>query len=71
MNFLVQDHLEYELRFRPAQGMAGWFSVNPEPLNPEPVNGYIISSLSANIGRHLATSITYTQKPKVLGRIFR
>ena len=27
-------------RFRPARRMAGGFSVNPEPLNLEPVNGY-------------------------------
>jgi len=30
-------------QFRPARRMAGGFAVNPhpEPLNPEPVNGYI------------------------------
>ena len=29
-------------QFRPARRMAGGFAVNPQPLNPEPVNGYLL-----------------------------
>jgi hypothetical protein len=35
-------------RFKPARRMAGGFGVNPEPLNPEPVNGYAIENLWKN-----------------------
>ena len=62
---LIQCLLQSQLtnqRFRPARRTAGEFEVNPEPLNREPVNGYVnslsVSAMAFRKAWHISSLIS-------------